>query len=256
MQDFTINIDGASEWLWEPMWQLEIQLSSVELELLRSHTMRRLHHIHHCGPIYYNSSLTYSRLQHTLGVFAAVAHLQPDHKELRAAALLHDIGHVPFSHTLERIEGIDHHRLTIDHIQSSEVTEILVRQGMEPSMILKFITGEIRSVLRNKDHVLHLDHLDSWIRSAYHSGRLPISPREILKEIKLGDGNIYTGLQTAQLFKQLIVEEAKMHCSPANITANALIKNLVETLINHNELSLLELPMMTDSMVEHRIVIK
>jgi len=50
-----------------------------------------------------------NRLQHTLGVFSLVAHFCPENVLLRAAALLHDVGHAPFSHALERLDGVDHH---------------------------------------------------------------------------------------------------------------------------------------------------
>ncbi|OME92287.1 HD domain-containing protein [Paenibacillus lautus] len=68
--------------------------------------LRRLHLVRHGGAFFINSHHTFSRLQHTLGVFALTAHFEPDNRVLRVAALLHDIGHPPFSQTLDSLEGV------------------------------------------------------------------------------------------------------------------------------------------------------
>jgi uncharacterized protein len=44
-------------------------------------------------------------------VLSPTARLAPDNVDLRLAALLHDIGHLPLSHTLEGLSGLDHHEL-------------------------------------------------------------------------------------------------------------------------------------------------
>lgn len=254
MYDPAIDLDGSTDWLWEPLWKLRIKLNPVEQELLRSPCMRRLHYIHHCGPIYMNTPFIYSRLQHTLGVFAVIAYLLPEHAELRVSALLHDVGHAPFSHTLEAIAGVDHHQYTIDRIYAPEVVELLNKHGMEPGRILAYITGETASVLRNRENILHIDHLDSWVRSAACSGQLPIPTKGILKDMIVRDGNIYTSVETARQLAKLIVQEAHFHCAPTNIKANVLVKVLVEELLEHKEISLRELPLMTDSMLEHHLL--
>ncbi|WP_052350623.1 HD domain-containing protein [Paenibacillus gorillae] len=250
MPDSKIIMDGASGSLWEPMWQLHTGLAPVEQQLLQSSWVRRLHLIHHCGPMYLNSQLNYSRLQHTLGVFATIAYFHPEDAELRAAALLHDIGHVPFSHTLERIEGIDHHAITLDRIQSAEITGILAAHGLDQVRLLNLITGETASLLRNRNHTLQLDHLDSWVRSAYFSGRLPVMPRALLSRLEEDDGYLYGDIETVKLVQRLIVEEAGIHASVADIGPSALVLHLVQILIDHGQLSQTELSGMTDDMIE------
>ncbi|MFE6777413.1 HD domain-containing protein [Streptomyces sp. NPDC057676] len=44
-------------------------------------------------------------------MLALVAHFRPDDEALRAAALLHDVGHPPLSHTAEGLAGLDHHTI-------------------------------------------------------------------------------------------------------------------------------------------------
>src|SRR5438132_4675850 len=92
------------------------------LDLLDTPEVQRLRRIHQLGVSY----LTYpgadhNRLVHSLGVLhlmqQALQHIESLHGEehfqrgrapLLAAALVHDVGHGPFSHLFEPCLGIDH----------------------------------------------------------------------------------------------------------------------------------------------------
>ena len=104
--------------------------------LLDTLAFRRLKDIRFLGGIDYcfvpqpngqPQAIRYTRQQHSLGVLR-LAHLYCVHKQLSrenrrivcAAALLHDIGHPPFSHSMEpvfeEVYGLDHHGATTDII--------------------------------------------------------------------------------------------------------------------------------------------
>lgn len=100
----------------------------------------------------------YTRMQHSLGV-ARLAKLYAEVKGLSqkegrlawAAALLHDVGHAPLSHTLEgafkRAFGIDHHIAGADIIlgrspHGREITDILLAYGLDPEEVLAIASGE------------------------------------------------------------------------------------------------------------------
>lgn len=100
----------------------------------------------------------YTRLQHSLGV-ARLAKLYADVKGLSqqdgrlawTAALLHDVGHAPLSHTLEgafkRAFGIDHHIATAEILlgrspHGREITDILIAYGLDPEEVLAVASGE------------------------------------------------------------------------------------------------------------------
>lgn len=115
------------------------------LKLLDTPEMQRLRRIHQLGV----SNFTYpgaehNRLAHTLGVVhlmqAVLDHLGREHpgqeiqsarQPLLAAALLHDIGHGPFSHLFEPCLGIDHEEWSVAIIldESTRVNQILKDQG-------------------------------------------------------------------------------------------------------------------------------
>lgn len=249
---YIAQLIGGKE-LWEPLWGLKTRLTETESYLLNSYPVRRLHFIHHSGCSYINTQHVATRLQHTLGVFSLVAYYCLDWYELRIAALLHDIGHSPFSHVLEQIEGIDHHQRTNELLYSNEISDILAKGDFAPSVILDLIEGNTPSPLRNKDNKIHLDHLDSWVRSAQITGLLQ-SPAQLLSKLELEENYISTDFETAELLLQLIISEAKFHCSDTNIGPNTILKHLVFELIEHNVVTVEVISKMTDSGLESLLI--
>jgi len=112
------------------------------MELIDSSPFQRLRRIKQLGPAY----LTFhgaesSRFTHSLGVFhlarRAINHLSKIDSSLKdykfilyGAALLHDLGHGPLSHTSEEIFKLKHEDWTAKLINSSkEISLILNRYG-------------------------------------------------------------------------------------------------------------------------------
>ena len=86
-----------------------IKLSGVLLELMETPEIQRLNSIHQLGFAYLvYPGAHHSRIEHSLGVshvaglMADSLGLNEDEKKLvMSAGLLHDVGHGPYSHTLE-----------------------------------------------------------------------------------------------------------------------------------------------------------
>src|SRR6185369_7432267 len=91
----------------------DIEMTPVEVELIDTQEFQRLRGIKQLGTAYLVfPSAMHTRFEHSLGtswmahrMILAIRRTQamPDEKELiiRVAALLHDITHIPFGHTLE-----------------------------------------------------------------------------------------------------------------------------------------------------------
>lgn len=114
-----------------------IQLSTEEEEILALPIVRRLETIRQTGMVMAAApGALHSRLEHCIGAmylaglaYDAVVSRHHYHADfssywrriLRLAALLHDLGHTPFSHSLEDLfeEGYDHEKMTRELILSS-----------------------------------------------------------------------------------------------------------------------------------------
>jgi HD superfamily phosphohydrolase len=126
-----------------------IRADALEAALVNTQPVQRLRSIHQLGFTYLVfPGAEHSRFAHVLGamelagrMYDALAAksqglLDPsrtavERRLVRAAALLHDIGHAPFSHSAEDLfeERIDHEEMTRRLILSDEVRAVFARHG-------------------------------------------------------------------------------------------------------------------------------
>jgi HD superfamily phosphohydrolase len=134
-------------------------------EFLRLDSIKQLGFVSRVWP-----GAKHSRFEHSLGVFAltrrALDHLRPiltgqfgatetDLDTIAAAALLHDIGHYPFSHAIEELGPpvLHHEAVGRAIIESGAVATTLERDwGLDPSRVANLI--ETREALRPIDRLL------------------------------------------------------------------------------------------------------
>lgn len=126
-----------------------IRADTLETELIQSRPMQRLRFIRQLGLTFLIfPGAEHSRFSHALGtmhlagrVYDALATksggmlpTDPNCRErrlLRVAALMHDVGHAPYSHTSEDLfdEPIDHEEMTCRLLATEEIREIFRRHG-------------------------------------------------------------------------------------------------------------------------------
>src|SRR5919205_1057616 len=138
-----------------------IRFSDLEKKIIDSAVFQRLRRIRQlAGAHLVYPSAQHSRFEHSLGTmhvagFAgetliAKGYLDDEDKvqELRLAALLHDIGHGPFSHLFEEVlelrRRISHENIGKQIISKSEISDILKKHGHNPSDICKISFGEYK----------------------------------------------------------------------------------------------------------------
>ncbi len=172
---------------------------------------------------------TYSRLDHSLGLFALVGHFAPEDYTTRAAALLHDVGHLPLSHTLEGVLGLDHHDLGVDAVASLAPT--LDAGGLDVDEVIRVAFGPGRSALRPVPDQMKLDHFESFLRSGRVRGGTLEPPSVTLSKVRLVDGAVHTDTATAGYLTDLVVGEAQYQSSVPNVVANAVITALTARLV-------------------------
>ncbi|KOT88632.1 hypothetical protein ADK86_31915 [Streptomyces sp. NRRL F-5755] len=220
----------------------------VEIDLLRTEPLRRLHFIAHGGASTISTLQSYSRLEHTLGVFALVAHFRPADELLRSAALLHDIGHLPLSHTAEGIAGLDHHTIGEQLPRADPIRSVLEKHGIRSESVVAALGRQPASPLTNRSGLLNLDHLDSYVRSGRAAGRLDADPAELLGRLGIVDAAVSAAdRETAASLVGLVRAEARLHISWDNVGPVSVVRRLVGRLLDRSPLTSAELARMTDA---------
>lgn len=138
-----------------------IGFTEVEKELFDTAVFQRLRRIRQLsGAHLVYPSAQHSRFEHSLGTmhvagFAAESLLAKGYiksidsiQELRLAALLHDIGHGPFSHLFEEIldakSKLNHEYIGKKIISKTQISDILEKHGYNSSRVCKLSFGESR----------------------------------------------------------------------------------------------------------------
>lgn len=143
----------------EPLYPSQSPLP-WETALFQTSFVKRLKHLAHFGAGSFVSSVTHSRFEHTVGVWKLAVHFFPNNLLLRAASILHDIGHLPFSHSVERALGFDHHQLTKSYIHHQEISSVLEQNNLSAETVCHYLDQD--TPLTGSKNVLGLDHLDSF----------------------------------------------------------------------------------------------
>ncbi len=243
--DYTVDAmrqDGHNGVLWSPLWHVHVALTPLERALLRTWPLRRLHYVHHNGASIFAYPFPVSRLQHTLGVLALVAHFRPADIPLRAAALLHDVGHFPFCHSAEGVANVDHHTTTRQRVIQAPICGLLRAHGLNPDAVLALMAGDPPNPLRTHNGLLHLDHLDSWARQAQAAGYAEIPAHRLLSHLQLEGNNVSADRATAEYLVRLIRQGNERHYAagdvgPATVLAHAMTLALERGMITYQALA-------------------
>ncbi|MFT4416421.1 HD domain-containing protein [Fredinandcohnia humi] len=209
----------------EPFYQTNIHPYPWEYELLQTRTLRRLKFLSHYGVGSLVTAAKHSRFEHTIGVWTIIATLFSKDEELRIAALLHDIGHLPFSHAVERTLGFNHHKLTEERIRGEEISSILLKYGFSPEKIIQLLG--IDTPLSHKTNYLSADHLDSFLRDAYMLGKLRVHPSEVLKNISFSHHYVQTDIDTGRRIMEAIHADHLSFLAPINLALDALLAKAI-----------------------------
>ena len=152
----------------------------------------------------------HTRFEHTLGVLSLTQRLcriqglsDGDARALRAFALLHDIGHGPFSHQIEPVLADSHHDVGLRRIR--EMAPAIAACGADPEMMGAMLRRELPLARWVADRNLGTDKLDYLMRDALHIGFF--GTPDILKlqfnTLMLPDGHLAFETKYIEDLKQL-----------------------------------------------------
>lgn len=167
----------------DPLWN-NIQLEPAALELLDTPAVQRLRYVRQLGHAFLvYPGATHTRFEHALGAYhlarraltafadAGVALEPADGLRLRLAALLHDVGHYPFSHALEEAGLPNHEELAERHLAHPALSAALEHAGVPAAKLLPLIRGQAREPLAGLvSGPVDVDKLDYLSRDAAMCG--------------------------------------------------------------------------------------
>lgn len=188
----------------DPLWN-NIRIDELALQLIDTPMFQRLRYIKQLGHTYLvYPGATHSRFEHALGAYhlckITLALLKErdelksiDHQaciETYVAALLHDVGHYPFSHALEEIGATHHEDVAYPLITTGKTAEILTR--------------EIGAGAPERIHDLIKDQSESPLQGLI-SGSLDLDKIEYLKRDAHMCGVPYGEIDTDRLINSLVI---------------------------------------------------
>jgi HD superfamily phosphohydrolase len=176
-----------TEIIRDPLWD-NIRVDYPALLALDTPAVQRLRYIRQVGHSFLvYPGATHTRFEHALGAYhltrRALAALdeigelgpvtEADRLAVRMAALLHDIGHYPFSHALEEAGFPSHEALGVAKLSEGELHARLTEIGGRsfPRVVGELITGSSRSPLQGLiSGSIDLDKIDYLSRDARMCG--------------------------------------------------------------------------------------
>jgi HD superfamily phosphohydrolase len=171
----------------DPLWD-NIRLDRPALLALDTPTVQRLRYVRQVGHAFLvYPGATHTRFEHALGAYhltrRALAALEErgelgpasetDRLAVRMAALLHDVGHYPFSHALEEAGFPSHEKLGIAKLSRGDLGDRLVEIGGAgfAALVGRLIGGTSESPLQGLiSGSLDLDKIDYLSRDARMCG--------------------------------------------------------------------------------------
>ncbi len=161
-----------------------IYFPDEEVGILDSKEFQRLRNVKQLGLTYLvYPSATHSRFEHSIGTYFLANKLsgylkfsKEDAQKVRLAALLHDVGHGPFSHTSEYAvltrydPKFTHEKNTAQILKKSPITESLSSIGFSGAEIAKIAVEHKSKLSEIISGEIDVDRMDYLVRDSYYAG--------------------------------------------------------------------------------------
>lgn len=230
------EIEVDDPWIWD---------------LINTSAVQRLRRIRQLGTSYLTfHGAEHSRFTHSLGVYETMrrvlTYLQKgfgwpaDEREQKlalAAALLHDVGHGPFSHTFETVYPVHHEEWTRRIlVEDEEMAGVLAQMGdtfagdLVDILAKQSKFGTIEQLITSQ---LDVDRMDYLLRDAMNTGvnygRFELG--RLIRSLSLVDGSVLlraSGIHTAEqyiLARYFMYTQVYLH--PVTIGSDVLVGNIL-----------------------------
>ncbi|MDR2181180.1 MAG: HD domain-containing protein [Treponema sp.] len=260
--------NGFTDPVRDPLWG-HIYMTPRIADITASAAFMRLSRIFQLGPAYcVYPGATHTRAGHSIGVYYLARRLLTGLAEIASsfltpsgalsfliAALLHDVGHFPYAHSLKEIVLTEHENLSARLIRSEPLRTLIGKAGGDPALCAAIVDkslpaggGEVSFFRRLLSGVLDPDKLDYLNRDARYCG-VPYGAQDvdfifsrILPHPERGvdiDSKGIPGVESLLFSKYLMYRVVYWHRQVRSATAmikKALIAALGEKLIAAEDL--------------------
>jgi HD superfamily phosphohydrolase len=209
-----------------------VKVGVAEMKVVDTSFFQRLRRIRQlsCAQMAYPGA-NHTRFEHSLGamhvaglaseILVDKGYLDEDAAaQLRVAALLHDIGHGPFSHLFEELlhakTGLTHEDMSSRIVAETQVGEALDRQGFSSKRMAKQAVGKAPGSRKFLNEViagtLSADLMDYLLRDSYYTGagfgRVDIS--RVIDSFEVVDNHLAIESDAVHSFEALTVARYEM----------------------------------------------
>ncbi|AIY90460.1 phosphohydrolase [Geoglobus acetivorans] len=226
-----------------------IRLEDWMVEVIDTPEFQRLRRIKQLGfaDLVYPGA-NHTRFEHSIGTLH-VAKMLTDDAEILASALLHDIGHTPFSHSGEGIVrkylGKEHEDV-VDILKGSRIREILEKNGMDWKNVAK---GILKPPVSS---VIDVDRIDYLMRDSHYTGVAYgiVDFDRLIKTLEFDGENVYVSIKGVRAIESLLISRYLMYSAVYHHhvcrIAKKMFEKAVEWMISENEIDPKKLVEMDD----------
>ncbi|OPY32649.1 MAG: deoxyguanosinetriphosphate triphosphohydrolase-like protein [Methanomassiliicoccales archaeon PtaU1.Bin124] len=227
-----------------------VKVDSFFVDLMHRPEVQRLHGVNQLGLAYLVfPGAHHTRMEHSLGTFYLAGRMadalglnQQEKNTVRAAALLHDIGHAPYSHTLE---AVIEHRTGMTHTDVGKamisgdmrvwtdeeeevlgpmgtIGDMLVKNGIDPEEVADIIVSPVDP---NPHHqsTLPLDGGQAHFNSNNYLHQIIHGPVDADQMDYLLRDAHYTGVAHGTIDLDRLIDTMELHNGDLTIRKNGLV---------------------------------
>jgi len=209
-----------------------VKITEPERDVIDSPFVQRLRRIHQLAGAYMvYPGAVHTRFDHVTGamhVAGGIAEalslwieLTPDQvQEIRLAALLHDVGHGPFSHTFEEVLAdkttVTHEDISERIIRESSISDTLNRHGFSPRKMSAFAVGKQSAKPPYMNEViaggLSADIMDYLLRDSYFTGVEygKVDVQRVIDSLRVADKHLALDNAGLYAFEALLLARYEM----------------------------------------------
>ncbi|MHA1264014.1 MAG: HD domain-containing protein [Candidatus Helarchaeota archaeon] len=244
--------------------------NTIIQDIIHTKVFQRLKKISLLGflPKTFNSNKNFSRFDHSLGVayladFIAEKFNFDDKERLFfvVSSLLHDIGHLPFSHVTEKVmiytSNKSHHFYSTYIVKSKKNLQNIIEKGSDYNLrnevlyLLKKKKGfSNRLALNFLKNPINIDTLDAICRTAIILNKNYINPIELINLLKLKNEKIVTDKSSLSYFRNFWNLKSDIYknyiYNPRNLFHEALLFEIIYNMFQNKDYFRKNMRKMTD----------